>query len=415
MSVPPFCRRRPARSGRLMLSLLWTLLLLATGGVAGYFLARFMPDAPSASPVSAPTGSPRIAALGRLEPAAGIVYVYGPVGDRIARLYPLAPGQSLQQGQPIAELASAEERQKQVALAELELQELQDRFDAAKQAGEAKIRAAEAEWQQAMAARDQDLAAQDARLEYLTQQLQMAEKSLERLEQLRASRVTVPAEEYDKARLAVAQAKAERQAAEALRRKTLLSYQHADKVGQARKAAAEQELREALARFPLQSAKARWDHARDQWERHRMVRAPISGQILHVQANPGQTITQEPLLTMADVSRMIVRTEVYEGDVERLRQALHHGSVLATIQAPALPRSLRGSVSDENVISRMISLNRVFSLDPRMDRDRRVVEVLVPLDPGDTNLAARFVNLQVTVLFELPASSAAELPKASEQ
>ncbi len=415
MSVPQFCERRPARSGRLMLSLLWTLLLLGVGGVAGYFLARYLPEEPRSAPAAASSSSPRIAALGRLEPAAGTVHVYGPVGDRIARLYPLAPGQSLQQGQPIAELASAEERQKQVALAELELQELQERFQAAKQAGEAKIRAAEAEWQQAMAARHDDLAAQDARLEYLTQQLQMTEKSLERLDQLRASRVTVPAEEYDKARLAVAQARAERQAAEALRRKTVLSYQHADQVGQAKKMAAEQELREALARFPLQSAKARWEQARDQWQRHSMIRAPISGQILHVQVRPGQTITQEPLLTLADLSRMIVRTEVYEGDVEHLYQALDHGSVLATVQAPALPRSLRGSLSDKSAISRMIASNRVFSLDPRADRDRRVVEVLVPLDPGDTDLAARFVNLQVTVLFELPARTAGEVPKANER
>jgi len=413
--VPQLWRRKPARSGRLMLSLLWTLLLLAAGGVVGYFLARYLPEEPPSSPAGAPPSLPRIAALGRLEPAAGIVHVYGPVGDRIVRLDPLAPGQSLQQGQPIAELASAEERQKQVALAELELQELRERFQAAKQAGEAKIRAAEAEWRQAMATRHDDLAAQDARLEYLTQQLQMAEKSLERLEQLRASRVTVPAEEYDKARLAVAQAKAERQAAEALRRKTVLSYQHADQVGQAKKAAAEQELREALARFPLQSAKARWEHARDQWQLHSVVRAPISGQILHVQARPGQTITQEPLLTLADLSRMIVRTEVYEGDVERLYQALNHGSVLATVQAPALSRSLRGSLSDKSAISRLISPNRVFSLDPRADRDRRVVEVLVPLDPSDTDLAARFVNLQVTVLFELPALSAGEPPKTNER
>ncbi len=186
-------------------------------------------------------------------------------------------------------------------------------------------------------------------------------------------------------------------------------------MGQAKKTAAEQELREALARFPLQSAKARWEQARDQWQRHSVVRAPISGQILHVHAIPGQTITQEPLLTLADLSRMIVRTEVYEGDVERLYQALDHGSVLATVQAPALPRSLRGSLSDKSAISRMIASNRVFSLDPRADRDRRVVEVLVPLDPGDTDLAARFVNLQVTVLFELPALTAGELPKANER
>jgi HlyD family secretion protein len=385
-----------------MLYLLATLFLLTAGGTAGYFLARFTPARPRPSPASVPSASSRIAALGKLEPAAGIVHVYGPLGERIVKLYPLAPGQSLEQGQPIAELASAEERQKQVALAELELQELRERFQAAKQAGEAKIRAAEAQWQQAMAARDDDLAALDARLEYLSLQLQLAENSLKRLEQLRANRVTVPAEEYDKARLAVSQARMERQATEALRRKTFLSYQHADKVGQAQKAAAEAELQETLARFPLRSAQAKWEQAHEQWQRHSVIRAPIRGQALHVQAHVGQTINSEPLLTMADVSRMIVRTEVYEGDVERLRQALRHGSVLATIHAPALPRPFRGHLSDDSAISRIISHNRVFSLDPRADRDRRVFEVRVPLDSSDVDLAARFVHLQVTVLFEIP-------------
>jgi HlyD family secretion protein len=384
-------------------SLLAALFLLTVGAVAGYFLGRFTPEVSGPSPPSVPSSASRIAALGRLEPVAGIIAVHGPVGERIVKLYPLAPGQFLQQGQPVAELSSIEERRKQVAIAELELQELRMRYQAAKQAGEARIRAAEAQWQQALATRDDELAALDARLEYLTQQLRMAENSLERLDQLRASRVTVSAEEYDKVRLSVAQARMERQAAEILRRKTFLSYQHADAVGQAQKAAAEAELQENLARFPLQSAQAKWEQAREQLDRLGVIRVPIAGQILHVHAHVGQTITSEPLLIMADVSRMIVRTEVYEGDVDRLRQALHHGPVLATVQAPALPRLLHGQLREESAISRIISHNRVFSLDPRADRDRRVVEVLIPLENGDAEIAARFINLQVTVLLELPA------------
>ncbi|MCS7269837.1 MAG: HlyD family efflux transporter periplasmic adaptor subunit [Gemmataceae bacterium] len=376
--------------------------LLTVGGVLGYSVARFGASAERRADTPLMRVTPqRIAALGRLEPVTGIVAVYGPPGDRIARLHPLAPGQQLEAGQIIAELASAEERRRQLTIAELELQEVRHRRQMAEQAGLARIRAAEADWQQTLAQQADDLAALDARLEFLAEQQRLAEAQLARLEKLRRDKVPVAAEEYDKARLAVAQATAERKAAEALRRKTLQSYQHADKVGQARRAAAEAELQQALAQFPLDSAQARYDLAHWQLQHHATIRAPVRGQVLHVQAVPGQTIGQEPLLTMADVSRMAVRAEVYEGDLERLRQALRQGSVTAVIQASALPRPLRGTISEETALARLIASNRVLPLDPRAARDTRVAEVLITLDDGDAPLAGLYVGLQVSVLFDL--------------
>jgi HlyD family secretion protein len=47
----------------------------------------------------------------------------------------------------------------------------------------------------------------------------------------------------------------------------------------------------------------------------------------------------------------------------------------------------------------MIARNQVFAMGPREDTDRRVVEVVVHLDPAGAAEAARFVGLQVNVAF----------------
>ena len=58
----------------------------------------------------------------------------------------------------------------------------------------------------------------------------------------------------------------------------------------------------------------------------------------------------EPILQMADLSRMTVVAEVYESDVERLASWVHAGPVKADVKNPALPHSLVGLVkSDQDI------------------------------------------------------------------
>ncbi len=385
----------------------WILLVIAAfaAGAAVGFVAcsrheqrSFLASGNAASGSSLPRM--RIAALGRIEPVAGLIAVTGPPGDRIVKLYPITPGQKLQEGDPIAELASSVERQRQVEIAELELEELRQQREAVQASGRAKIRIAEAEWQQIAATHAEELAVLDARLAYLREQHQIAENTLRRLEKLRSGKVPVTAEEWDKARLGLAQATAELQAAEASRRKAQKGFEEAQKAAAVKKAAAEAELAEALGRFPLRSAQAKYDLARDQLHRLGTIRAPITGTVLHVAARIGQTTGIEPLLHMADTSRMGVIAEVYEGDIEQLRNWLQDKPVRASIEQGALPRTLRGSIDQPAAIARLIARNRVFALDPRADTDRRVVEVQIILDEADGEIAARFVGMQVTVLLE---------------
>ena len=94
---------------------------------------------------------------------------------------------------------------------------------------------------------------------------------------------------------------------------------------------------------------------------------------------------------------MTVVAEVYESDVERLREWVRQSPVAAEAADPALPKPLTGVVRTEHDVSRMIARNQVFPGRPREDIDRRVVEVVIHLDEESSKLAARYVGLQVTV------------------
>jgi HlyD family secretion protein len=87
---------------------------------------------------------------------------------------------------------------------------------------------------------------------------------------------------------------------------------------------------------------------------------------------------------------MYAVAEVYETDVGRVRVGQR-----ATIESPALPRALTGSVER---IGLRIGRQDVLDTDPVADVDARVVEVEVKLD--DPEPAARFTNLRVDVRFE---------------
>src|SRR5205085_5468123 len=108
---------RNRRSARALTTVIVALVAVAAGGAAGYFLAnRFgkQPTNAGADTPANPAARDKVTALGRLQPEGAVIPVYGPPGDRIAKLYPLAPGTVLKAGDPIADLASRKDRQPEV-------------------------------------------------------------------------------------------------------------------------------------------------------------------------------------------------------------------------------------------------------------------------------------------------------------
>ena len=393
-------RTRYRRPGRALTTVLVAAVAAATGGAAGYFLADRAagPAANSVRQEGIAAAADRITALGRLQPEGGVIPVYGPPGDRIAKLYPLASGARLDAGAPIAELASRKDRLLEVQVAETQLTEAKTARDASERAGRQKIRAAEAELNQAKANKVSDLAAIDAKLDYLAVQTKSAAKQVDRLKGLRDKGGTVADEELEKVELLKAQADAEVAAPRATRKKTETTYEETEKAAQAKIDAAKAELDEALARAPIKSSEEKVALAR-QLSDLTIIKAPVAGTVLKVAGREGQPTGVEPILQMAALGKMTAVAEVYESDVGRLAEWVRAKPVSAEITNPALPKPLAGEVRSEADVTRMIARNQVFAVGPREDADRRVVEVIVHLDAASAALADRFVGLQVTVAF----------------
>jgi HlyD family secretion protein len=143
------------------------------------------------------------------------------------------------------------------------------------------------------------------------------------------------------------------------------------------------------ARLARDVARANLERARAELELSR-VRAPIDGQILKIHAREGERVGPEGVVEIGATAVMVAVAEVYETDVGRVRVGQR-----ATIESPALPRALTGSVER---IGLRIGRQDVLDTDPVADVDARVVEVEVKLD--DPEPAARFTNLRVDVRFE---------------
>ncbi|MFO0797276.1 MAG: efflux RND transporter periplasmic adaptor subunit [Gemmataceae bacterium] len=387
------------RDARAWVILLVVLGAFAAGGAVVYYL--FLPG-PVAQPHADRTDGPaptRVAALSRIQPAGGVVPVYGPPGDRISELKPLAPGDKLKAGDAIAVLASRDIRAAEVKVAEVQLAEAKAAVAAATEAGVKKIAAARAEIASAQAGEKADLAALDAKAGLVSKQRDAAARQLARLDAARADGARVADEDLDKVRLLIDQADAELTATTAAREKAAATYAGSRTAAEARVKAAEAELAEAEARAPVKSGEEKLTVARKALELATLT-APVDGVVLRVAGRTGQpTGAGEPVVQMAALGDMVVVAEVYESDVDRLSGWVKAGPVPVEITHPALPRPLKGVVKAESDVARMIARNQVFPLGPREDADRRVVEVTVRLDADSSPVAARFVGLQVTATF----------------
>ena len=401
-SRPGDLRRRvapsPTRAGRTWITVLVVLAgFLAGIGATLVYTNRTSSPADSTNAGTASSAAPaRVSALGRLQPAGGVIPVYGPPGDRIKEMKALAPGMMLKSGDPIATLASRDQREGDVKVAEVQLQEAKDSLKAAKESGQKKIDAAQAELNQLVAGEVNDLKALSAKVAFVEKQKAAAAKMLDRLEMLKADKVRVADEDLEKARLFVDQADAELTAAKATKDKTVTGFIENKKAANARLASARADLAEAEARAPIKSSEEKLVQARKTLDLT-ILKAPIDGTVLKVTGREGQPTGVDPIVQIANLNEMTVVAEVYESDVERIAEWVKKGSIPAEVVNSALPRALKGSVRSDSDIARMIARNQVLPVGPREDSDRRVVEVTAHLDAESSAVAARFVGLQVTV------------------
>lgn len=137
------------------------------------------------------------------------------------------------------------------------------------------------------------------------------------------------------------------------------------------------------------------DLARAQLEQT-LVRSPSNGVVLDVLAHEGE-VSSGPLLYLGDLTKMVVRAEVYQDDVENINK-----DAAVTVYLPSKPTTYKGKVVE---VGKLVQPNSLTSLDPRERVDRRIIHVTILLD--NPEYFANYVNMQVQVKIN-PKSS---LPK----
>jgi HlyD family secretion protein len=396
---------RPAR-----LNLFFVVSLLANVALAGG-LAYLLFLRPGVSPrPAAPAGaksaaaSTAIEALGRVQPAGGVVSVFGPPGDRIISLG-VDLGSQVEKGQQLATLAGTTERKLSVQAIDAQLKEAEALRASIQKSRDAKLADLKQETEQATEKAKGDIQALDAKITGLEAQLKQARAERARLANVESQGVRVSEQEKSQADLLVTQAEQQLIAARAQRRTAADVLATAPQAAEAKRKAIEAEADRALAQVPYESLKASKQVAERKLA-DAMVRAPVSGRVVKVFARAGDTLANQPILQIANTEQMTVLAEVYETDVARLRDWLNRSpnhEVAAEVDARVLdgqgePQALHGTVTPGS-IAPMIAKNSVYALGPREDTDRRVVEVEVKLDPASSRAVANFIGLQVRVRF----------------
>lgn len=122
------------------------------------------------------------------------------------------------------------------------------------------------------------------------------------------------------------------------------------------------------------------------------VRSPVAGQILKINTRVGEQVnTSQGIVELGRTQQMYAIAEIYETDVGKIRVG-QRASIIS--EHGGFPGTLHGTVDH---IGLQINKQDILDSDPAADKDARVVEVKVRLDPQDTPKVDGLTNLQVRV------------------
>jgi HlyD family secretion protein len=400
---------RPGKLHPLVLASVVANVALAAG--VGYLVFAAKKPGPStlalggAGQPSSQAAAGAVESLGRIQPAGGVIAVYGPPGDRLKSVVPV--GKTVAAGDTLATLSGDDERQLNLKTLAAQIAEAEALKAAIEAAAQAKLDDLQAEANQATAGLAQDTKVLDAKEKAAAAQAERGRADLKRMTEVKADGVPVSKQEFETVNALLATAEAEVAVALAQKEKLRVQKEQSAASIEAKKKAVKAEASRAVAQVPLASLEAARKVA-DQKVKDAVVTAPTPGRVVKVAAKVGETLASQPILYLADPAKLVVQAEVYETDVGRLREwAAQHGSVAVEIDARVVAggsgeKKLTGRVTGVDRVATLISKNVLTPLGPREDADRRVVDVEVDLDPDAVAVAQNFIGLQVRTRFLPP-------------
>lgn len=339
--------------------------------------------------------TPKVNALGRLSPAGEVIRISAPTdpsgGSRVAQLL-VDEGQQVRAGDVIAILdnrdrlqANLKEAQQQVRVARSRL----DQVKAGAQQGE--ISAREATVRNLQAQLEGEIQTQEATNARLEAELQNAEMEFRRYESL-YNQGAIAASALDTRRLTVKTAEEELNGAKASLGRTQRTL-----TAQIQEAKATLEQTSEVRPTDVAIAQAEVDSAIATVAKMQVeldvayIRAPQAGQILRVQARPGETIGEEGIVELGETDQMYAIAEIYESDIAKIRPGQ---TAIITSPSNAFAGKLSGTV---DLIGLKVAKKDVLDSDPTAATDARVIEAKIRLDEASSQQVANFTNLQVNV------------------
>ena len=383
-----------SRVARIILTSLFVVALLA----GGWFLKPYIwPKPDSSNEQEVPAESLELGcqhainALGYLLPRDAILSVSALPGDQLAVLN-INEGASVKQGDVLAELQSKELRFLEWKARESQRMEAEKQFAAEKTAAEKRVEAAQLAIEK-ISLQSIEESAQETQIEFLESNLKLVTKNLERLEEAPGDLVST--QNVEQQQLLVDKTSAELKAAKSTLERMKATRAFAEKSAKAELEVAQAGVAQVMAADQTRSLKLAEQIAKLQYE-HTILEAPVDGMILKTFVQPGESVGAQPILQLANLNQMVCQAEVFETDIQCIRIGQ-----TARVTSPAFPittteTGIQGKVRR---ISRLVASPKLQSLDPYAAVDRHVVEVEIEFDAKASQIAGKFVNLQVQVEF----------------
>lgn len=117
------------------------------------------------------------------------------------------------------------------------------------------------------------------------------------------------------------------------------------------------------------------------------IRAPDAGRVMKIHTRPGEKISADGIVELAQTEQMVAVAEVYQSDISKVKLGQP-----AVITGEAFTGAIKGKVSQ---IGLQVSRQNVFSNQPGENLDRRVIEVKIRINPEDNPRVEALSNLQV--------------------
>lgn len=311
-------------------------------------------------------------ALGTLEPRGGAVLVTSSLVGTEIRAVLAREGQFVEQGDLLIEL-DATVAEQELRIAEGQRAQASERQQAATATAVQRLEAAKLALEQSQAAREPELATQRQQLAVARLKAEQARADLARLESLaRGASPLVSAQQVEQQRTLIKLAEAETGAAELALQRLEQTLNFNLQKAQAEKKAAQQSWELTERGTGLATLERQIDLAEHKLKQTR-VTAPSAGTVISILTHPGERVSSQPLLQIANLKNLQCEAEVDVADVALL--ADKHEAFISS-------RAFRGTKIKATIerIRNVAGAATLRPVDPRKAVDRTVATVVLSVD-----------------------------------